>query len=38
MKIVCEIMTLDELNKMAEERFGTMVKAVVEIVNKLVKK
>ena len=31
MKIICEIMTLDELNKMAEERFGNMVKAVVDI-------
>jgi len=31
MKIICEIMTLDELNKMAEERFGNMVKAVVDV-------
>lgn len=31
MKIIWEIMTFDELNKMAEERFGTMVKAVVDI-------
>lgn len=31
MKIIWEIMTFDELNKMAEERFGNMVKAVVDI-------
>lgn len=31
MKIIREIMTFDELNKMAEERFGNMVKAVVDI-------
>ncbi len=31
MKIISEILTLKELKKMAEERFGNMVKAVVDV-------
>jgi hypothetical protein len=35
MKIVREMITLEELKKMAEERFGNLVKAVIDVEREL---
>jgi hypothetical protein len=36
MKIVSEMISLDELGKMAEARFGVMVKAVVDVDREII--